>query len=77
MHGLSPVAASRSYPPVGVCRLLMVGASLAVEFRFWGTQVSAVVVRGLQRAGSAVMAHRLSCPVPRGLFPGQELNLCP
>ena len=23
------------------------------------------------------MAHTLGCPVPRGLFPDQELNLCP
>ena len=35
VHGLSLVAASRGYPPVVVCRLLTVGASLAVGLFFF------------------------------------------
>ena len=38
---------------------------------------SAVVARGLQSTGSAVVAHRLHCSAARGIFPDQGSNLCP
>ena len=34
------------------------------------------VVRGLQSAGSVVVAHRLSCFVACGIFPDQRSNQC-
>ena len=44
---------------------LLVGvASLVEEHRFYGL-------------GSVVMAHRLSCPLARGIFPDQGSNPCP
>ena len=38
---------------------------------------SAVVARGFQSAGSAVVAHGLSCSVACGIFPDQGSNPCP
>ena len=35
------------------------------------------VARGLQSAGSVVVAHGLSCSVPCGIFPDQGSNPCP
>ena len=40
-------------------------------------QASVVVARGLQSAGSVVVAHRLSCSAACGIFPDQGLNPCP
>ena len=40
---------------------LFVVASLAVEHRLSGTQVSVVVAPGLQSAGSIVVVHELIC----------------
>ena len=46
--------------------------------RAWavGTRTSVVVARGLQNAGSVVVAHRLSCSVACGIFPDQGSNPC-
>ena len=38
---------------------------------------SAVAALGLQRAGSLVVGHRVSCPVACGTFPDQGSNQCP
>ena len=39
-----------------------------------GSWASVVVARGLQSAGSAVVAHGLSCSAACGIFPDQGLN---
>ena len=61
--GFSLVVASRGHSLVEVCGLLIVVTSLVAK-------------RGLQSTGSVVVAHRLSCFVARGIFPGQGWNLC-
>ena len=60
--GLSPVAESRGYALVAVCRLLTTVASLVSEHR-------------LQSVGS-VAVHGLSCSAARGIFPGRGSNPC-
>lgn len=60
----SLVSTSRGYSLVVVCGLLTAMASLAAEHGLWGT-------------GSTAVAHRLSCPQARGIFPDQGLNPCP
>ena len=76
VHGLSLVAASESYS-----LLRCVGVSLwwLLLFEAWalGVWASVVVARGLQSAGSVVVAHQLSCSVACGVFPDQNLNPCP
>ena len=64
VHGIPLAEASRGCSLVAVPRLLTVVASLVVEHGFYS-------------AGSAVVVHRLSCPVARGIFLEQGLNLCP
>ena len=44
--------------------------------QLWHTG-SVVVARGLQSAGSVVVAYRLSCSAACGIFPGQGLNRVP
>ena len=41
-----------------------------------GTQTSVVVARGLQSAGSIVVAHGFSSSAACGIFPDQGSNLC-
>ena len=41
------------------------------------TRASAVVARGLQSAGSEVVAHGLSCSAACGVFPDHSSNPCP
>ena len=62
--GLSLVVASWDYSLIVVYGLIIVVASLVVEHRLKGTQVSVVVV------------HGLDCPMACGIFPDQGLNLC-
>ena len=59
--GLS-LAAVMGYSLVALHRLLIAVASLISEDG------------ALEQAGSGVAAHRLSCPVARGIFPTQGLN---
>ena len=47
--------------PVAVHGLLIAAASLVAEHRLLSVWASAVVAPGLQRAGSVVVAHGLSC----------------
>ena len=47
------------------------------EHRIQHVGASAVVARSLQSTGSVVVAHGLSCPAARGIFPDRRLNLCP
>ena len=61
--GLSPVAESRGYALVAVCRLLTTVASLVSEHR-------------LQSVGS-VAVHGLSYPSARGILLDQGSNPCP
>ena len=42
----------------------------------WGATASVVVARGLQSAGSIVVAYGLSCSAACGNFPDQGLNPC-
>ena len=58
-------------------RMLLI--AVASRCRAWavGAQASVVVAHGLQSAGSAVVAHRLSCSAACGIFLDQRLNLCP
>ena len=56
VRGLSPVATSGGCSLVAVCWLPVALASLAVAPR-------------LESTGSVVVAHRLSCPAARGIFP--------
>ena len=44
--------------------------------QLWHTGL-VVVARGLQSAGSVVVAHGLSCSVACGIFPDQGSNPCP
>ena len=65
-----------------------VGFSLRWLLLFWGHwlqvhglqqlwhAVSVDVARGLQTAGSVVVAHRLSCSMACGIFPDQGSNPC-
>ena len=83
-RGLSLVGASGGYSPVTVHRLLISGACVVAEhgllsvrgFSSCGmwTQHAA---HGLWRASSVVVAHRLSCPMARGIFLDHESNACP
>ena len=47
------------------------GYSLVAVHRLLAA-VASPVTRGLQSAGSVVVAHRLSCSVACGIFPDQE-----
>ena len=47
-----------------------------VGFSSCGAWASVVVARGLQSAGSVVVAHGLSCPAACGIFPDQDSNPC-
>ena len=49
--GFSLVVASRGYPLIAVPRFLVVGASLVLEHRTWGMQVSVVEAHGLSSCG--------------------------
>ena len=64
----SKVYCSRSARASQGCGFLCCGAQVP------GTWASA---HGLWSVGSAVAAHRLSCPAPRRIFLDQELNPCP
>ena len=76
VHGLSLVVASG-----GHSSLRWVGFSLwwllLLRSRAPGAWVSVVVAWGLQSAGSAVVAHGLSCSMACGIFPDQGSNPCP
>ena len=64
VRGLSLVAASGGHSSSRCA-----GLSLSRPLLLWSTSS--------RRAGSVVVAHRLSCSVACGIFPGQGLNLCP
>ena len=80
--GFSLVAASRGYPLVGVCRLVIAMASLVAEHGLQGEWASVAVARGLrscvsglQSSRSIVVVQELSYFVARGIFLDQGLNL--
>ena len=75
-EGSPIVAVSGSYSLVAVLRLLVGVASLVAEHGLQGMWASVVVACGLQRAGSIVVAHGLSCSTTGGIFPDQGLNMC-
>ena len=64
VRGLSPAVASR-----GHSSLQCAGLSLSRPLLLQST--------GSRRAGSVVVAHRLSCSVACGIFPDQGSNPCP
>ena len=57
--------------------LLRSTGSRHAGFNSCGTRASVVVHRGLQSAGSVVVAHGLSCSAACGIFPDQGSNPCP
>ena len=57
--------------------LLRSTGSRHMGFSSCGTRASVVVARGLQSAGSVVVAHGLSCSAACGIFLDQGLNPCP
>ena len=57
--------------------LLRSMVSRCTGFSSCGMQTSVVVARGLQSAGSVVVAHRLSCSAACGIFQDQGANPCP
>ena len=59
---------------VTVDGLLLAGASLFRERRLSSTRPSAAVACRLQRAGSRVMAHGLSCPTTCRTFLAESAN---
>ena len=68
---------------IAVCRLLTAVASLcraqalrASRLREFQGVGSVVETRGLQRAGSVVVAHGLSCSMACGILPDQGSNPC-
>ena len=48
--------------------LLAAESSLVAKHGLWSLQASVPVVPGLCRAGSGVVAHRLSCSMACGIF---------
>ena len=56
----APAAASRGYPPVAVCGLLTVVASLVAEHRLWGALGSVVVVCRFSSCNSWALEDRFS-----------------
>ena len=64
VRGLSPVAASGGHSSSRCA-----GLSLSRPLLLWST--------GSRHAGSAVVAHGLSCSVACGIFPDQGSNPCP
>ena len=57
--------------------LLIAVASFVVEHGLWGSGASVAAARGLQSAGSVVVAHGLSGSTACRIFPDQGLNPCP
>ena len=49
---------------------------LVAEHGLWGAQASGVSCSSLQRAGSVMVAHGLSCSLAHGVFPDQGPKLC-
>ena len=49
----------------------------ALASRFGGVSRCRAQAHGLKRAGSVVVAHRLTCPTACGIFPEQGLNPYP
>ena len=58
------------------CRLLIAVASPVAENGLQGMRTSVVVAPGLQRIGSRVVMHGLSCPKACGIFRDQGSNSC-
>ena len=60
---------------------LALGAQASVVaargLRSCGVQALVVATHGPSSVGSVAVAHRLSCSMAFGIFPGQESNLCP
>ena len=83
-HGLSLVAVSGGYSllrgagfSLWWLLLLQSTGSRRPGFCSCGTRASVVVARGLESAGSVVVAHGLNCSTACGIFPDQGSNPCP
>ena len=83
VSGLFLVAASGGYSSLWCTGfsllwllLLQTMGSRCNVFSSCGTRASVAVARRLQRAGSVVVAHGLSCSVACGIFPDQGSNPC-
>ena len=69
--GFSLLGVNRGYSLVVVHRLLVVVASLVVEYRLEECRL-----QKLQHVGSVVVEHGLSCPAVCRIFPDRGLNPC-
>ena len=70
--------ASRGYPLLVVCRLLIVAAPLAARTWTLGLWASVAAAHKLSSSGSQAPEHRLSsiCSTACGIFPDQGSNPC-
>ena len=75
MRGLSLVAASRDCSLLAAHKLPIAVASL-VEQGLYSWRASASAAPELERAGSVLEAHGLSCSAVCGIFLDNGLNLC-
>ena len=73
-HGAFSSCGERRPPLAAVGGHLIAVASPVVQTL--GTQTSVVVARGLQSAGSIVVAHGFSSSAACGIFPDQASNQC-
>ena len=73
---LSLCVTSGGYSLVVMQELLDGVTSLLVKYKLWTTRASVVVARGLQSAGSIVVAHGFSSSAACGIFPDQASNQC-
>ena len=64
------------FPVAVLCGLLIAVASLALEHGLQGTQVSVAAAPGLQKTGSVVVAHELSCSTACDILSDQGSNPC-
>ena len=70
---------------LGLCHCTQAFSSCSEQGPLSGCSVQAFHCRGLSGCGAEALgardsvaeAHGLSCPLARGLFPGQGLNSCP
>ena len=72
LHKFGLAAVSGGYSLAGVCRLLIVVASLVREHGLQASHCGGFSCYGAQ--ASVIVAHRLSCPTACGIFPVRGLN---
>ena len=81
LHWVFALSSCRERGPLFIVRASHCGGlsccrARALGARAPGARASAAVARGLQSAGSAVVAHGPSCSTARGILPDQGSNTC-